>query len=336
MDNIEVLLNTATRFEIIESIFSKLRRYYIFPETVEEIEISIRQRLSNGEYDALTNGADFAEAITEHLQAINHDKHLRVFYSTVEIQVRDDESQLQKLDHSRWPLRNFGFEKVERLPGNIGYLDFRAFYPVEVAGSVAVAAMVFLGNMNAIIIDLRKNHGGTSSLSALISSYFFHPEPVHLGNYYWRVDESTRQARTYMMVPGVRYPDKPLYILTSHETLSGAEGFAYNLKNLKRATIIGEITGGAAHMGFSYRLNAHFGIFIPSVRPINPITGTNWEGTGVIPDIEISQEDALQVAHKVALKKVLEDIRKTSFQSEAFLVQEIQRELANMEKSPFS
>lgn len=191
--------------------------------------------------------------------------------------------------------------------------------------------MNFLANTSALIIDLRKNHGGEPALVALMCSYFFAAEPIHLNSLYWRATESTQQFWTLPYVPGKRYLNKPVYVLTSHETFSGAEEFTYNLQNLKRATIIGETTGGGAHPGDIYQLDAHFEIFIPTGRAINPISGTNWEGVGVLPDIETPQEEALNVAHIMALKKVLESIGAAPNPIQSFLVQEIQKTLATLE-----
>ena len=334
MDIANTLLDATTRSEIIEILLSKLRENYVFPNVAEEMEESMRRRLSGGEYNDITTGEAFAETLTVHLQEISKDKHLQVFYSSAQEPAKKDvATPSETYRNSLWLLKNYGFEKVERLPGNIGYLDFRAFYPVELAGEVAIAALNFLANTTALIVDLRKNHGGEPALVALMCSYFFDSEPVHLNSIYWRASNRTQQFWTLPYVPGRRYLNKPVYVLTSHETFSGAEEFTYNLKSLKRATIIGEITGGGAHPGDIYTINAHFTIFIPTGRAINPITGSNWEGTGVIPDIEVLQEEALKVAHVMALKKVLEDIGDMPTQAQEFFVQELQETLARLERA---
>ena len=166
---------------------------------------------------------------------------------------------------------------------------------------------------------------------ALICSYFFDAEPVHLNSLYWRASDSTQQYWTLPYVPGKRYLNKPLYILTSRETFSGAEEFTYNLKNLKRATVIGEVTGGGAHPGDFYKVHAHFGVFIPTGRAISPITGTNWEGTGVIPDSEMPQEQALQAAHIMALKQLLENMDDKPTEAQQCLVKEAKDALTELE-----
>jgi C-terminal processing protease CtpA/Prc len=295
---------------MIDALLSKLHAYYIFPEVAEEMEQAIRRRLSNGEYDAVTTGEALCEALTAHLQEVSHDKHIRVFYSAEPQPIheeREPSSEEREEFRQMAALHNFGCEKVDRLRGNIGYLDLRGFFPAELGAETAVAAMNVLANTSALIVDLRRNGGGDPAMIALISSYLF-TQPTHLNSLYWREGDRTQQFWTLPYVPGRRYGDKPVYVLTSGETFSGAEEFAYNLKNLKRATLIGETTRGGAHPVGRYAINEHVAAVIPVGRAINPITQTNWEGTGVLPDVEVPQEDALKVAHIAALKNVLEAI----------------------------
>jgi C-terminal processing protease CtpA/Prc len=155
-----------------------------------------------------------------------------------------------------------------------------------------------------LIIDVRQNGGGAPGMVALICSYFFAGEPVHLNDLYWRPTNSTEQWWTLAYVPGRRYVGKDIYVLTSKRTFSAAEEFTYNLKNLKRATIVGDTTGGGAHPGEGVRISNHFGMFVPTGRAINPITKTNWEGTGVAPDISVPADLALKTAHLSALNKL--------------------------------
>ena len=303
-------IDAAMRSEVIEGVLEKLNAYYVFPEVAKEMEKAIRTRLEGKEYESITSAAVLCETLTEHLREISHDKHLRVSYSHEPHPMPDSEAKPSPKEREKWRrmagLRNFGFEKVERLGGNIGYLDFRGFMPPELAAETAIGAMAFLANTSALIIDLRHNGGGSPAMVAFMCSYFFDAEPVHLNDLYHRPSDRTHQWWTLPYIPGKRYVDKEVYLLTSHRTFSGAEEFAYNLKNLKRATLIGETTGGGAHPTGGYPINEHFGVGVPNGRAINPITGTNWEGTGVLPDLDVPAELALLTAHHLALKNVLE------------------------------
>jgi retinol-binding protein 3 len=324
----DLLLDSDTRSKVIDGLLLRLRENYVFPDVANAIEESIRARLSNGEYDSITTPAALCETLTAQMQEISHDKHLHLFFEEPQAQANEQQ------EHERWNemamLHNYGFEKVERLPGNIGYLDFRFFYEPKFAAETAIAALNFLANTSALIIDLRQNHGGDPAMIALLCSYLFDWEPVHLNSLYWRANDSTQQFWTLPYVPGRRYLDKPVYILISHDTFSGAEEFTYNLKNLKRAMIIGETTGGGAHPGDIYHLGSNFTVFIPTGRAINPITNTNWEGTGVSPDIEVQQEQALKVAHIQALKKVLESSSDNPTGARKMLQEEVQKALAEL------
>jgi C-terminal processing protease CtpA/Prc len=167
--------------------------------------------------------------------------------------------------------------------------------------------MNFLAHSDALIFDLRESAGGGDpSTVVFLSSYLFGSEPAHLNDLYWREGNRTHQYWTLTYVPGRRYVGKPVYILTSKRTFSAGEEFAYNLQALKRATIIGETTGGGANPGDEFRINDHFEVFVPTGRAINPVTKTNWEGTGVRPDIEAPKAQALKTAHLAALRTLLE------------------------------
>jgi C-terminal processing protease CtpA/Prc len=236
----------------------------------------------------------------------------------------DDWREQAKLD-------NYGLHKAERLPGNVGYLDVRVFHSAAWGGDVAIAAMNFLSNTNVLIVDLRKCRGGEPGMVALISSYLFGEEPVHLNNLYLRADNITQQYWTLPYVPGKRFSTQPIYILTSKDTFSGGEEFAYNLKTRQRATLIGETTRGGAHPGMSYGLYPHFDVVIPNGRAINPVTGTNWEGSGVVPDILISQEEAFTVAYRMSLESIIEGLHEATVSRLRLLREEAQVALKNLE-----
>jgi retinol-binding protein 3 len=307
----DMTIDAATRAAVIGSIIKNLNQAYVFPEVAGKMEQSLRERVAAKEYDSVTSAKALAEKLTTDLQAVSHDKHLRVRYSHEAIPERQnaEEPTAEEIEQFKTFLRqtNYGFEKVERLPGNVGYLDLRGFNPAEFAAETGAAAMNFLANSDALIIDLRRNGGGDPAMVAFLTSYLFGAEPVHLNDLYFRPDDSTHQWWTLPAVPGKRFGDKKeIYVLTSKRTFSAAEEFTYNLKNLKRATIIGETTGGGAHPGGGRRLDAHFQMFVPTGRAINPISKTNWEGTGVEPDVKLPAEQALKAAHVAALNKILD------------------------------
>ncbi|MBI1760882.1 MAG: serine hydrolase [Acidobacteria bacterium] len=293
-------LDDKTRAAVIEDALQALNSNYVFPDKAKEMEQAIRARAARKEYDNLADAEAFARALTQHLQEVSHDKHLRVLNANgggANFATRLDPA-LNRLLSAK---RNYGFEKIERLGGNVGYLDLRGFEDPGAARDTVTAAMTFLANTDALIFDLRQNGGGSPHMVALLSSYLF-DKPVHLNSIYDRPSNSTQEFWTQAEVPGKRYGDKPVFILTSKRTFSAAEEFTYNLKNLKRAVIIGETTGGGAHPVSPQRLGTQFILTVPMARSINPITKTNWEGTGVTPDIAVSAEQALKVAHLAALK----------------------------------
>ena len=225
---------------------------------------------------------------------------------------------------------NFGFERIERLAGNIGYLDLRGFLPPEFIGDTAAAAMTFLAGTEALIIDLRQNGGGSPDGVALMASYFFGPQPERLNDIYDRPSDQTRQYWTQPYVPGKRFVGKEVYLLTSTRTFSGAEDFSYALKNLKRAVIVGEVTGGGAHPGGPRRVNDHFFVSVPSGRSISAITHTDWEATGVEPDVKVAAARALATAHLMALEKRLPSVTDARMKSEiTTAIERLKKELGS-------
>jgi len=308
VQNIDLKIQT----DVVQALLEKLSAYYVFPEIAEQICIRLEEHLNNGDYIGITEGDFFAYALTQHIQEVNHDEHLWVKWHPESL---PDEEEALRLNQA-WvaeqkqaaKLDNYGFHKVERLPGHVGYLDIRYFYRPAWGGDTAVAAMNFVANTNALIIDLRKCPGGYPGMVALINSYLFGDDPIHLGSIYWRDDDHAQQYWTLPYVPGQRFGDKPLYVLISRETFSGGEAFAYDLQARGRAVVIGEKTDGGAHPVASYRLHPNFEVFIPIGRAINPITGGNWEANGVLPDIVVDSERALDVAYKNALEGIVENL----------------------------
>ena len=306
LSDLSFKIDAATRAHVIDGAIAQLNEFYVFPETAKKMGEVVKAKQKKGDYDSITDGDAFSKMLTENFQEVSHDKHLHVNFSPAPMPDRPegppnaDERARYRKDMERM---NCGFDKVEILSGNVGYLKFNFFADPEVCGPTAVAAMNFLANVDAIIFDLRENGGGDPKMIAFISTYLF-SEPTHLNDLWERKGDSTHQYWTLPYVPGKRLDGKPAYVLTSKETFSGAEEFTYNLKNLKRATIIGETTGGGAHPVSGHRIDDHFRIGVPFARAINPISKTNWEGTGVEPDVKVPAADALATAQKLASEKL--------------------------------
>jgi len=307
------LIDAQMQLDVIDSVSRALNEVYVFPEVAKEMEKYLHKQYDQGKYKNITSLNQFCQKLTEDLQEISKDKHLGVRFASDEMIAKfegdtlTDEEKKRDLEQRRRD--NFCFKEIKLLEGNIGYLDLRCFSEATDAGFTAIAAMNFLAYANAIIFDLRQNGGGSPSMIQLISSYLL-KEPTHLNSFYIRKSDSIHQFWTQAYVEGPRLTDVDVYVLTSSYTFSGAEEFTYNLKNLKRGTIIGETTGGGAHpVDFKIFHYLNVGMSLPFGQAINPITGTNWEGTGITPNIEVPQEKALDVAHLKALEKLLEKVK---------------------------
>ena len=333
----DMTIDAATRAQMIEVVLKNLNDHYVFADVAREMERAIRERQKRHEYDQLSSASAFAKALTAHLREVSRDKHLSVNYSAKPMPVR--QPQAEPTEEERQGLRNYGeainygFERIERLQGNIGYLRVNLFFPVEYGGETAVAAMRMVADTEALIIDLRGNDGGQPGMLLLMASYLFGSNSVQLSSIYHRDSDSLQQYWTMPYVPGKRYAGKDVYILTSKRTFSAGEAFAYDLKNLKRATLVGEVTEGAANPRDVYRITEHFWMGLPSSRPVSPITQTNWEGTGVKPDIEVAAELALKTAHIAALKKRFDQSTDEDSKSRiGKLIETLQKELDELKK----
>jgi retinol-binding protein 3 len=334
----DLTIDAKVRTEVIDNILKNLNESYVFPEVAKQMETDVRNRMKNKEYDAITSAKEFAKKLTEDLQSVSHDKHLRVRYSYRAIPVREKKGEptAEEIKEYEGYLKriNYGFEKVERMSGNIGYIDLRGFTDPEKGAETVAAAMNFVNNTDALIFDLRYNGGGDPAMVALICSYLFGDKKVHLNDLYFRPEDKTEEFWTNPNVLGKKYGDKDVYVLTSNRTFSGAEEFSNNLKVLKRATIIGETTGGGANPGGMFRMSENFGVFIPTGRAINPITKTNWEGVGVKPDIDVPADQALKTAYLMALNKSLERTKDEDFKGALkMVIEKTQKELDEIKKT---
>jgi hypothetical protein len=305
----DMVLNPAQRQEVIDAMIKEMHKSYVFPEQAKKVEAVIRQHQKKGDYNSITSAEKLSTTLTEHVFAQTKDKHLRMFYSAQPIpEMEKDkkpsaEEQAQML--AAMKSQNFGVERVERLPFNIGYLDLREFAPAKDAAQTLAAAMTLLANTDSMIIDLRKNGGGDPATVTLLASYLL-DERTHMTDIYFREGDRTEQMWSSDVVQGARYGQKKeVYVLTSKHTFSAAEDFSYALKSLKRITVVGETTGGGAHPGDVMRLNNNFAMFVPNGRSLGPVTKANWEGVGVAPDVSVSAEDAFKTAQMAMLKKIV-------------------------------
>jgi hypothetical protein len=312
-DGPPLAIDQATCIVVIDKALKTLEEDYVSPEVAAKMVKDVRRRQANNEYDRVKTGQELAELLTRHLQEVSNDKHLRLSCFT---------GELPKLPEGKGPTpamkarmrqmalkTNAGYRKVERLAGNVSYLAIDGFMDAEAAAEPAAAATNFLANTEALIIDLRRNGGGGPSGVVLLCSYLFDDKPVHLNSLYWRKGDRTEEFWTLKQVAGKRYLGRDVYLLTSARTFSAAEEFAYDLQARKRATIVGETTGGGAHPGGARPIHEHFVLFVPMGRAINPVTKTNWEGTGVKPDVAVPADEALDKAHDRAVKKLLAKAR---------------------------
>ena len=302
-------LTAATRREILDGTLTSISRHYVEAAMAERLDREIRRRWRQGAYDTITSPSGFARRVSEDLQSISGDLHLRLLYSPrplpPRLDVRPPESPEQRAGRKgRHAAQNFGFSQVSRLNGNVGYIDLRGFADPEIASDAVRAAMEVVQHTDALVIDLRRNRGGEPEMVQYLASYFF-ADPVHYVDFVARTPEQSTSMFTLQSVPGPRYLGRPVYVLTSARyTFSAAEGFAYALQSLGRATVVGEQTGGGTNPANGYRINDHFGVSIPYARPVSPVTATNWE-QGIRPDVPASASAAVNVALTHALEALL-------------------------------
>jgi retinol-binding protein 3 len=321
----DVELSSEHRYGVIEALIESLS-HYAMPEVAATLQADLRERLANDGYESINSAQQLAELLNTQVQHFSQDPQLKIHFSPeplphLDPQVPPTEAELayqQRLSEAR----NFDFNRIERLVGNVGYLQLFGFEPPEFAGATAAAAMTFLASTQALIIDLRHNRGGSSAMVALLASYFLPAYPaVHLSTLEWSNSsksqrETSQQWWTVPYLSGPRYLNKPLYLLIGPETMAAAEEFAYSLKQLKKVMLLGETTAGGANPGSGYRLDDHFWAFVPTGRVVNPITQGSWQGTGVIPDAKVPSELALPTAHLFALKDLLETVNEPSLKRE--------------------
>ena len=298
----------AIEHEIVEAVAKAVEKNYVYPDMGESAATLLRGALASGDLDELEGNALASEL---HAMLIGHtnDLHFAVRALPEDWTPPNSEEEAQQ---RRAPQPPFGFQSIERLDGNIGYIDLHGFASADAIADTVEAAMRLVQGCETLIFDLRQNGGGDPNAVALITSYLYDPsEPVHLNSLYSRPDDSTTEYWTHTEInTELAMPDVPVYVLTSRGTFSAAEEFSYNLRNLKRATIVGETTGGGAHpvdfmLLHSDQTDLYYQLVLPNARAISPITKTNWEGTGVTPHIACPADEALDQALHAAYTRLL-------------------------------
>jgi len=264
-------IDAQTRDGVIDNAIAELQDSYVSPELAKQMGEALRRHRKHGDYNAITEGDEFANLLTTHLRDVSHDKHLAVRFVPTRLPDNlDAPPDAQQLARNQRMMRrsNCTFDKVEVLSNNIGYVKFNAFNRPADCSDTAIAAMAFVANTDALIFDLRDNDGGDPAMVALICSYLF-DQPTHLNDLWNRKENFATQWWTLPYVPGKRLPNVPVYVLTSSRTFSGAEEFSYDLQSLKRATIVGEVTGGGAHPVRGHRIDDRFTIGVPFAKAVN-------------------------------------------------------------------
>jgi len=301
-------LNVSERTEILQTLDAKLNANYIEPAVAKRVGQAIARKNAAGGYASITSVQGFSAMLATDLREMSGDKH---FGASVNERFREssgaaDVPSSAEMDEARerTERQGYGIEKIERLPGNVGYIDLRAFGRTEFTGPAYTAAMSLLAGTDALILDLRLNGGGSPDSVAYLMSHFFPlGDRRHLIDFYHRPSDTTRQV---WLVPTVtqRY-DKPVYVLTSARTFSGGEDCAYGFQAQKRGTLVGETTGGGSNPVSWFSVGHGIVVSIPTSRATNVVTKTNWEHVGVKPDIAVPAAQALQTAHVDILRKLV-------------------------------
>lgn len=312
-DQTPLVIKPELTRSLIDSIREALNRYYIFPDIAQKMHANVNARFKAGAYNKIKNPRELANYIEQDLRKVYNDGHLSIRYDpgmareltdTTKRSKRNDDGLAEAIKKEQ--TGNFGFQKIEILPGNIGYLQLHQFSGfTRETQPTATAAFRFLSHTNALIIDLRQNGGGSPWTVNLMESYFF-PQKTHMNDIVDRVQKDTVRMWTDPEDAQGVILDAPLYILTSRRTFSGAEDFAYGMQAVKRSIIVGDTTGGGAHPVRPLAIGHDFIAWVPFARSLNPYTNTDWEGTGVIPEIPVAADQALDAAVKSIFTRRIE------------------------------
>jgi Peptidase family S41 len=302
-------LDAAERKRVVQGAVAQLDRYYNYPDVARKVGNALLAHEVRGDNDIAADGQTFAALINAQMLDASHDGQLRLVYSKSKLApVKAEPSaapfpELLAQYRKTLEAHNCFFEKVQILPHNVGYFKLNALPDPSVCGKKAADAMLSLNHTDAIIFDLRDNTGGYPAMVSLLAGYLF-DKPTQLSSIYNRAENSMRDNWTPQPVPGNTLAKKPVFILTSGKTFSGAEQFSYDMQMLKRATIVGEPTSGRGHIPRARRIDDHFEIRVPDEQTINPVSKTGWDGPGVQPDVTVRASEALATAQKLAVVRL--------------------------------
>jgi hypothetical protein len=301
-------IDAARRGTVIERAVELMLTNYGFLDRAERAAADVRERAKRGEYDSVTNAARLAELLGRHLADATADRHVHVKFGAGSVPdplaaVVETTAELAQLRREA-ELDSFGIGEPRVLKGNVGYLELKRFFRAELAGDALAAAMKRLAGTDALIVDLRESHGGDPAMAVLAASWFFDGRPRRWNDMIRRCDGTTTQYWTAAWLPGTRYVGKAIYVLTAQRTFSAPESLAYELQQTRRATIVGETTGGGAHSGAWFPIDDRFAIFVPLSRYVSATSGGDWEGVGVKPDVVCGASEALERAHREALARL--------------------------------
>jgi len=308
---------TATEKKaLIDSLKKRLEQYYVFPDKGKEMGQYLAKRWSSNSYDAISDYNVFLDTLFTDITKVHHDPHMRMGIDPDYVKsIKEEKTRplptKEKLEAERALYRkyNYGFSRVEVLPGNIGYMALTEFAKLnEESKTVVASAFEFIAYTDAVIIDLRNNNGTYPQMVQEVLSYFF-DKPVHTGSTFDRQLGKTVDNYSLAKVKGKKIPNKKLYILISQNTFSAPESFAYTMKNLKRGVVVGEVTAGAAHGTKGFIVNDKVVIAIPYMRGIDPVTKTDWEGVGVQPDVAVKADKALAKAQQIIMENALATVK---------------------------
>ena len=297
-------IDARVRKDVLSKLATELESRYAIKDTAKRLAELVRAKQKSNAYGSITTGPALARALTDDLFAVAHDKHLRVSFSFTPVP-QNPSGPLSQEVLNQIRKQNGAIPKVEILDGNVGYMRVNGVPSLDLARSAVDAAFAFLHNTDALIIDNRGNGGGDPNTVALYVSYLSEGEPYLVNTFHWRDGNRVVEFKTTNLGDLAYGAHKPVFVLTSPGTFSGGEELSYDLQALKRAVLVGEVTGGGANPGGPVPLGHQFVVNMPNGQPVNPITGTNWEGIGVKPDIPAPSADALSRAHALAIERLM-------------------------------